>query len=168
MSWSRRHAALLALGLAAGCGFRPVYGDRGADTAVRDELAAIALPGARSSLEFELRRALAAELDPSGRGAARRYRLDWRLASDVEDLAIQLDAVVTRRDFTLAAAYALVDLADGRALDRGRVQRTASFNITDDPFNDLVAREDAEQRAAAAVAIALRQRMVAHFERRAA
>jgi hypothetical protein len=90
------------------------------------------------------------------------------LARDVEDLAIQLDAVVTRQDLTVAAVYELSDTADGRVLARGRVERTASFNIRGEPYSDLIAEEDADRRVADALAVALRQQLVAHFERTSA
>jgi len=115
-----------------------------------------------------LRRALERQLDPTGRGAAERYRLETRLRRQVEDLAIQLDAVVTRQDLTVAAVYELVELGEGRVVDRGRVERAASFNIRGEPYSDLVAEEDADRRVAEALAVALRQRLVAHFERTAA
>jgi LPS-assembly lipoprotein len=166
MSWSRR--AVLAgagAGAVAACGFEPVYAPGTADDALAGELAAVQLPDAETVFGFELRRALERQLDPTGRGAAKRYRLDTRLRRQVEDLAIQLDAVVTRQDLTVAAVYELVELAEGRVVDRGRVERTASFNIRGAPYSDLVAEEDADRRVAEALAVALRQRLVAHFER---
>jgi len=166
MSWSRR--ALLAVGLGVGtgaCGFEPVYAPTTAEGSVAPELAAIELPEANTIFEFELRQALERQLDPTRRGQARRYRLETRLTRSVEDLAIQLDAVVTRQDLTVAATYALIELASERVVDRGRVQRTASFNIREAPYSDLIAEEDANRRVADALAIALRQQLVAHFER---
>ena len=168
MSWSRRGALLAAAALTAACGFEPVYAPGASDGALAAELAAVQLPDAQTLFDFELRRALERQLDPTGRGAAPRYRLETRLTRRVEDLAIQLDGVVTRQDLTVAAVYALIDAADGRVLDRGRVARTASFNIRGAPYSDLVAREDADRRVAEALAVALRQQLVAHFERTAA
>lgn len=160
--------ALVASGLAllAGCGFEPVYGTAGEPArTLRSELASIELPEANDYRTFELRNALLEQINPTRASVPTRYRLDWRVGRRIENLAIQVDAVVTRQDLTLAATYALIDLADGSVVDRGRVQRTASFNIRREPFSDLVAREDAERRAAAAVAVALRQQLTAHFER---
>jgi hypothetical protein len=167
MWWSRR-GVLAAAATTAGCGFEPVYAPQGTDDALARRLAAVELPDAETRFGFELRQALDRQLDPTGRGAAKRYRLETRLVRTVEDLAIQLDAVVTRQDLTVAAVYELVDLADGRILDRGRVERTASFNIRGEPYGDLVAEEDADRRVADALAVALRQQLVAHFERTAA
>lgn len=152
-------------GATASCGFEPVYAPGTGDDVLSAELAAVALPDAETRFGFELRNALARQLDPTGRGAVERYRLRLRLTRSVEDLAIQLDAVVTRQDLTVAAVYELIDLADERVLDRGRVERTASFNIRGAPYSDLVAEEDADRRVAEALAVALRQQLVAHFER---
>ena len=159
---------LLATAAPAACGFEPVYAPTATEGALAAELAAVELPDAETRFEFELRRALQRQLDPTGRGAAKRYRLRTRLARDVEDLAIQLDAVVTRQDLTVAAVYELSDTADGRVLARGRVERTASFNIRGEPYSDLIAEEDADRRVADALAVALRQQLVAHFERTSA
>jgi LPS-assembly lipoprotein len=168
MSWSRRGLLLVAVGAPAACGFEPVYAPRAEDGGLASALAAVDLPDAESRFGFELRHALERQLDPTGRGAAKRYRLETRLSRSVEDLAIQLDAVVTRQDLTVAAVYELVDLAEGRVLDRGRVERTASFNIRGEPYSDLTAEEDADRRVADALAVALRQQLVAFFERTAA
>ncbi|MFP4269459.1 MAG: hypothetical protein ACLFTL_02705 [Alphaproteobacteria bacterium] len=159
---------IAALAPAAACGFEPVYAPSAEEGSLADALAAVELPSAQSRFGFALRRALEREFDPTGRGAAKRYRLETRLRRTVEDLAIQLDAVVTRQDLTVAAVYELIDVADGRVVDRGRVERTASFNIRGAPYNDLIAEEDADRRVAEALAVALRQRLVAHFERTAA
>ncbi len=160
--------ALLAA-VPGACGFEPIYG-RGGDTTsgLGDELAAVAVPDATDRLTFELRQQLVDQLNPTGVAVVPRYRLDWRIVRDIEDLAIQLDAVVTRQDLTLAASYALIDLEEDVVVDRGRVLRRASFNIIQDPYNDLVAEEDANRRAASALAVALRQQLVAYFERSAA
>ncbi len=171
MWWSRRGVlglAAVAPAAATACGFEPVYAPNASDGSLAAELAAVALPDAESRFGFELRRALERQLDPTGRGEAKRYRLETRLSRDVEDLAIQLDAVVTRQDLTVAAVYELIDAADERVLDRGRVERTASFNVRGAPYSDLVAEEDADRRVAEALAVALRQQLVAHFERTAA
>jgi len=159
---------LVGAGAGAACGFEPVYAPGTTDDALAAELAAVELADADSRFGFELRRALQRQLDPTGRGAPERYRLQTRLTRQVDDLAIQLDAVVTRQDLTVAAVYELVELAEGRVVDRGRVVRAASFNIRGEPYSDLVAEEDADRRVAEALAVALRQRLVAHFERTAA
>jgi LPS-assembly lipoprotein len=165
MSWSRRTVLAALAPAVAACGFEPVYAPGTSGGAVAGELAAVALPDAETPFGFALRRALERQLDPTGRGEAKRYRLETRLTRSVEDLAIQLDAVVTRQDLTVAAVYELVDAVDGRVLDRGRVERTASFNIRGAPYSDLIAEEDADRRVAEALAVALRQQLVAHFER---
>ena len=103
MSWSRRGVLLALAPAAAACGFEPVYAPGRTEGALADELAAVALPDAESRFGFELRRALERQLDPTGRGEIKRYRLETRLTRTVEDLAIQLDAVVPRLDLTVAA-----------------------------------------------------------------
>jgi LPS-assembly lipoprotein len=168
MWWSRRALLGVVAAAPAACGFKPVYAPAETEGALAAELAAVALPDAGSRFDFELRQALSRQLDPTGRDAAKRYRLDLRLNRRIENLAIQLNTVVTRQDLTVAALYRLIDQADGRVLARGRVERTASFNIRRAPYSDLVAREDAYRRVAEALAVALRQQLVAHFERTSA
>jgi LPS-assembly lipoprotein len=166
--WSSRRGALALLGLAplAACGFRPVYGRRDDSDGLAAELRAIAVPDARSQVTFELRRALLDELNPTGAPTASLYRLDYALSGTTEDLAIQLDAIVTRIDRTLRAVYSLRDLETDAVLHRGQVQRTASFNVRGEPFADRIAEEDADRRAARAVAVGVRQQLAAFFERR--
>ncbi|MFW5681358.1 MAG: hypothetical protein ACOC3D_13905 [Pseudomonadota bacterium] len=166
--WSRRRRvlALLALAPVGACGFRPVYGRRSDDAGLAADLRAIAVPNAQSQLTFELRRALLDELNPTGTATPSLYRLDYRLTRTGENLAIQLDGIVTRVDRVLRAVYSLRDLQSDRTLHRGQVQRTASFNVRGEPFADRIAEEDADRRAARALAVAMRQQLVAFFERR--
>ncbi|TVQ31638.1 MAG: hypothetical protein EA356_14020 [Geminicoccaceae bacterium] len=155
--------ALLPLGA---CGFRPVYGRRDDAGGLAEELRAIRLPDAGSVVGYELRRALLAELNPAGTPTLERYRLAYTISRSTEALAVQVDAVVTRRDRTIGAVYALHDLEEGRVVYRGQARRTASFNIRGEPFADRIAEDDADRRAARELAVAMRQQLVAFFERR--
>ncbi|MEO1091248.1 MAG: hypothetical protein AAFX81_11470 [Pseudomonadota bacterium] len=160
--------ALLAAGGLGACGFEPVYGRLDDDGALAAELRAISLPDAVDRISFEFRSALADQLSPTRRRDVPRYALSYQLTRYVQDLAVQLDATVTRKDLVLIVVYQMVDLAENRVVDRGQIQRLASFNISGEPFGDQVAEEDAERRAAGAAAVAVRQLLVAHFRRRAA
>ena len=61
---------------------------------------------------------------------------------------IQLDDTVTRYDLSLAATFSLKRKADNVVVYRSAVRRTASYNVRDEPYATLVARQDAERRAA--------------------
>ncbi len=167
MWWSRRTFLLgAALAPLAGCGFRPVYGRRDDAGGLAEDLRAIRLPDAGSRLGYELRQGLAAELNPTGTPTLERYRLAYTLTRASEGLAVQLDAVVTRVDRIVGASYVLHDLSDDRVLYRGRVERTASYNVRGEPFADRIADQDADSRAVRELAVAMRQQLVAYFERR--
>ncbi len=166
MSWSRRGLLLALAAVLPGCGFRPVYGRRSDDAGLAEDLRAIRLPNASGRIDYTLRQALVGELNPTGTSTAERYQLDYALSRSSEELAIQLDAVVTRIDRTIGATYTLRDLADDRVLYQGRAERTASFNVRGEPYADRIAGEDADRRATRELAVAIRQQLVAYFERR--
>jgi len=152
---------LLCAPALAGCELRPLYGGaEGGQMAA--ELAAIAIDTPKTRVGWLLRDRLIDELGADGT-ADPRYRLSIRLSKRREALAIQLDDSVTRYELALIARFSLEDIAARRPLYRGRVRRVASYNVVRSPFATLVAEQDAERRAAAELAYAIRTRLALFF-----
>jgi LPS-assembly lipoprotein len=163
----RRRALLL--GLAAGlgaCNFRPLYLARGADDIpVQTELAAIEIRGLDGRLGYLLRDALLDELNPATIDVPPRYVLNVRLRSSARALGIQLDNTITRFNLTLTAAFQLREKAANDVLVASTVRRVASYNVSREPYADLIAAQDAERRAAQEVATDIRTLLAVRFAR---
>lgn len=159
----------LLLGLAAGlgaCNFRPLYLAQGPDdTAVHTELAAIEVRGLEGRLGYLLRNALLDELNPATADVPLRYLLFVRLSSSARALGIQLDNTITRFNLALTARFQLRDKSANEVLVASTVRRVASYNVSREPYADLVAAQDAERRAAQEVATDIRTLLAVQFAR---
>jgi LPS-assembly lipoprotein len=163
----RRRTLLLGLGMALGaCNFRPLYLAQGpTDAAVQSELAAIEIQGLDGRLGYLVRNALLDELNPATADVAPRYVLYVRLRSRATALGIQLDNTITRYNLLLAAAFELRDKGENGLLYASNVQRVASYNVSREPYADLIASQEAERRAAQEVAINIRTLLAVQFAR---
>ena len=159
----------LLLGLAAGlgaCNFRPLYLAQGSDDrAVRTERAAIDIQGLEGRLGYLLRDALLDELNPATADVPPRYVLNVRLSSSARALGIQLDDTITRYNLALTADFQLREKAANEVLVASTVRRVASYNVSREPYADLVAAQDAERRAAQEVATDIRTLLAVQFVR---
>ena len=163
----RRRVLLLGLTAALGaCNFRPLYLAQGADTtAVRSELAAIEIRGLDGRLGYLLRNALLDELNPATADVPPRYVLDVRLTSRARSFGIQLDNTITRYNLALTASFQLREKAAGEVLVASTVRRVASYNVSREPYADLIAAQDAERRAAQEVAVDIRTLLAVQLAR---
>ena len=147
---------MLALALAAGCGFRPVHGGG----AQEDWLAL--LRGARlqvpeSAVGWQLARFLRAH--QAGAEASRGHTLVVDLSLGRDDLLVQRDSDVIRSAVRLRGEYALLDGA-GEALLSGALLVSAAYNRAGGGFANEVALRNAEERAAREFAEQLWRRLV--------
>jgi LPS-assembly lipoprotein len=160
-----RRALLLALAAALGaCNFRPLYLATGPDnTEVQADLAAIEIRGLDGRLGYLLHNALLEELNPATASVPPRYVLDVSLSSTASELAIQLDSTITRYNLALTAVFQLRDKASSNVLLSSVVSRISSYNVSRQPYADLVAAQTAERRAAQEVATDIRTRLAVQF-----
>jgi LPS-assembly lipoprotein len=155
----------LAVGLGA-CNLRPLYLATGPGNAeVQSELAAIEILGLDGRLGYVLRNALVDELNPATVNVPPRYVLDVRASSTASALGIQLDSTVTRYNLTVTAAFQLRGKVANDILLDSVVRRISSYNVSQEPYADLVASQEAERRAAQEVATDIRTRLAVEFTR---
>jgi LPS-assembly lipoprotein len=168
MWWSdgarlRRALVLASMSLLAGCGLTPLYGGATGER-VRAELATVAIDAPRSRLGAALREALLREIEAAGPPAATpRYLVKLTIERRRDALLVQLDDSITRYELTLTARYDLLDVNQDRVLLRTAAQRSASFNVVQQPYADAIAERDAEERAARELARAIRNRLALFF-----
>ncbi|MGH6900498.1 MAG: LPS assembly lipoprotein LptE [Geminicoccaceae bacterium] len=165
-----RRRQVLALGLAAAlgaCNFRPMLLAKGADDEpVRAELAAIELRGLGDGrLGYLVRNALLDELNPQSLPVPARYVLDVRVRSRARALGIQLDSTITRYNLSVYAAFQLREKASDDILVSSTLERISSYNVSREPYADLVASHTAERRAADLVGTDISMLLGAYFAR---
>jgi LPS-assembly lipoprotein len=163
----RRRTLLAGLGAVLGaCNFRPLYLVQSTTAApVQAELAAIEIQGLAGRLGFLVRNALLDELNPATAAVPPRYTLFVQLYSRADALGIQLDNTVTRYNLLLSAAFQLRSKERNDLLYASQVQRVASFNVSREPYADLIASQEAERRAAQEVATDIRTLLAVQFAR---
>ncbi len=172
MCWFRI-AFGVALLVAAGCGFRPLYGER-ADS-VRDRLAAIAINPIRDRVAhedrigYEVYNQLRDNLNPRGVPATPLYSLAVQLTIDITPLIIERDTQIRRFDLNVRARYSLFDIATGGEMHSGAYRATASYNVVESAaFATRMAEEDAARKAAREVSRGIATALALYFERHGA
>lgn len=170
MSWSDRLlrvAAAAALAAAAGCGFRPLYGDADG-AAVVAALAAVEVRPIEGPLGFEMRNRLLDELAPRSLDDA-RYALSVDVATVASAQVTEQDAQIRRFLLNLDADYVLVSKADGRRLTGGRASAETSYNtVAHGNVSTLVAEQKAMKDVARSVSRQIVTRLAFYFDRRGA
>jgi LPS-assembly lipoprotein len=153
--------------LLAGCGFRPLYGERANSPAATQYMAAVEIAPIPERIGQELQNHLRVRLNPRGMSANTKYRLQTSLREIRTDLAIRDDASATLANLQLIANYTLHDATSNDVLYKGQSRFTASYNLVRSQFANLVAEDDARSRAVEAISDDMRIRLGIYFDRQA-
>jgi len=164
---SRTFATLILLTALAACGFKPLYGtDPSGLSDPQAELSTIRVAPIPDRLGQLVRNQLVEYLTPRGHGAQNRYQLNVKLSLSSEGTALAQDESATRYNLTLTSNFTLVDLSTNKGVFVGVARSIAVYNVIDSEYATLIARQDAERRAAQDVAEELRTRLGVFFSRR--
>lgn len=169
-----RRRGFLAFTLAApaalaGCGYEPLYGDRGVPGGgVETELAEIKitpLPDRRGQMLYN---ALLDRLNPHGEPKSPRYGLGVSLAEIRSTFGARRDTADTRANLQLVATFRLFDAESGVLLISETAEATASYNILRARYASLVSEQDARRRVTEMIADEIKIRLAAFLNRRRA
>lgn len=163
---------LLLLPLAlAGCGFQPLYGQRGVTGgSVSNEFAYVRITPIAERTGQLLYNELRDRLNPRGRPASPRYVLTITLVERNENLAFRGDETATRANLYLTATYELrrtvsqrsagadgateatgdsdtADAVDPDLITSGQARITTSYDILESQYATLVSIDDARARS---------------------
>jgi len=177
ISWSDRSRAgsqWLALGMLllvapalASCGFTPLYAERGA-ASVSADLSALDVRAPDTKLGRELKYNLLDLLSGSGNPPSNpAYVVELAPTVYDEDLAIERDADVTRKNMVMVVPFRLVDTATNKIVMRSTARSRSSYNRVDSEFANIVAAQDAERRIARSIADDIKLQLSIHFDRQA-
>jgi LPS-assembly lipoprotein len=152
---------VLALAL-AGCGYRPLYGERGADNAsVVDELALVRIESIPDRIGQQMYNMLRERLNPDGKPADPKYVLSVTLQERRDRLFLEKDETATRANLTLRANFALRRISDGEIVAAGLSRAVSSYDILGAGFEfaSVVSEEDARVRGARALSDDIKTRL---------
>lgn len=159
-------AVTLALAL-SGCGFSPLYGQRGiaAAPAVTDSLTQVLIRPLADRQGQKLRQILREQLQPRGMAERPAYDLEIHLTNRIEEIGVRRDATSSRANFILTANFYLNEGASRLLSDR--VQAIVSYNILDEQYATVASQADAENRAIRRVGEEIKARLAVYFRERA-
>jgi LPS-assembly lipoprotein len=173
MSWSNLRAALCALfaaSLLAACGYTPLYGSMSGSghgnakiTEAMKGLDVPQIPGG-GLIGLDVRNGLLDNMGIDGNPVKPAQRLEVTLTPSLGGLLVQPDAAITRYNYTLLGAYRLVDTKDGHVLTEGHVYGQSAYNVVTSEYATVVARRDAERRAAQNVSTELATRIALYYK----
>jgi LPS-assembly lipoprotein len=147
MNIARGLALLSVLGL-VGCGFSPIYGDKGADRpAVAQALNNIYVENIPDEQGQSLRNKLIDRLYFKGRPKNPMANLSVTLKTRETSLGLQKDATTTRSQLTMTASYTLTSTITQKALFSGVATSTASYSKLDAQYGTLSTQRDSYKRA---------------------
>lgn len=155
--------ALLAPALAACEGasaFRPMYGAAAvADTNAK--LAAVSFGTIPGRVGQKIRNELIFHATGGGHPLPPEYQLDVAIREQVVSTLVRKDGDSQSQVYNLEAKFQLVRIADKKILLEGTSYGRAAFERFDSIYSNVKAREDAENRAARAVAQDIKTRLAA-------
>jgi LPS-assembly lipoprotein len=162
-------AAAIAVALAplTGCGWAPLYADRAAEPADA-ELAAIKVAPIPERIGQSLALQLRQWLNPTGAPVPSRYLLRTLLQTTRLDLGILQLGLGTRARFDAVAGFTLVDIATGASLFSASSHAAESFDIAANFYANVVAEEDARERAVEEIRRDMVTQLTLFLQRRAA
>jgi LPS-assembly lipoprotein len=160
-----RSAALLLLLVPAACGFQPLYGPEGRDSAAVQGLQQVRLAPLPDRAGQQLHNFLRNEINPYGQPSDPQYVLRMSVLERLESLGIREDETATRANLTLMARFELVELSSGETLLKGRSSSTNSYDILDAEvrYATIVSEADARERAMRQIAKDIRTRLSVYF-----
>jgi LPS-assembly lipoprotein len=157
----------LALGLTA-CGFRPLYGRYGANPGAQRIFSSIYVsPIETERVGYNLRNSLIDLLEAKASPANAIYQLDVALHETRQGVAVQTNAAITRYNYTLDARYRLIDARTGKVVTSGHQSTLSAYNVMPSSsvsaYSTLMARQDAQRRAAKDIAYRIRLDLGVYF-----
>ena len=162
--WLRGLICIAVVLLLPACGFRPLYGTPGPDSAsVSAKLAGVSIPEQSTRAGQLIRNAMLSAISPAGTSAPAAYRFDMAPKGSEQDSVEAQNTDVLRISYRLNVAFDLVDISTGKSVYSGKTFSYVSYDRTGTPFANQQARTNAEERAAQEVALDMRTRLAAYF-----
>jgi len=157
---SATRRSLLAAGLVAlgGCGFRPLYAERGGESDAR--LAAVDVPPIPDRIGQLLALNLRDGFNPTSAAVPKLYTLTVQLTTTRRDIGIRTDATATRTQFDVLAVFVLRRNRDSKVLLAATASTTNGFDIIDNNYATVVAERSSQDTAVRQLGAEIQTRVV--------
>ncbi|RME65127.1 MAG: hypothetical protein D6782_06865 [Alphaproteobacteria bacterium] len=152
----------LATSLLAGCGFEPLYAERGG-AGVVDRLAGVAIAPIPDRLGQLVHNRLSQGVTPQGTPAAITHRLEVDLLQSIEGFGFRSDEAITRERVRLIAHYRLIDTASDEVVVAETTHADTSIDVLLSDFATYSAEQAAGERNARQVADAILARIALYM-----
>ncbi len=156
--------ALLAFALLSaplflsGCGFTPVYAQKG----LPGELANIDVITTDSRTGYFLRQNLVSGFNTLD--GQKRYRLSVKLSERRYDVGAGINDIAVRTEISTSVEYTLTETATRKVLTHGTFVDATTYNANaQSPYAGVAAQKDGQQRAATAIGERIRNELVLFF-----
>ncbi len=156
-------STLLACIALLGCGFDPLYGQRG-EQKVINQFAYLRVAKIKDRVGQQFRNELLHQLHSAGKSKQERYKLVASLEESSSSLAVRKSAFATRANLTVTAKYSLLSSEFSEPLLASSANATVSYNIYTSEFATLIARREAQERAIKALSKDIVIRLAIFFE----
>lgn len=142
-------AAASVLLAVSGCGYRPVYGERGAAAGdgVRAHLGAVKIAGIADRRGQLLRNFLLDRMNPRGEPATPRYVLSVTTREATRITDSRPDGTATRADIVVDARFNLRDSASDTVVFVDKSEAVATYNLLTARFASVASEDEARRRA---------------------
>lgn len=167
-------AAAIAL---AGCGYRPLYGDRNTvpgsapagspgAASVRDRLAEVKILGIADRRGQLLRNYLLDRMNPGGEPAQARYTLAIVTTESTRITDSRADGTATRSDLVMSARFSLRDARTDTVVYIDSSDGVATFNLLTNRFSSVASEDEARRRAVELIADKITTQLALFMNRR--
>jgi LPS-assembly lipoprotein len=151
-------ALIVAVPLLAGCGFTPLYAEKGLGPA----LSSVEVVPTKGRLGYLMQEQLDDALARQ-RGEPARYRLTMTSNEIRTPRGLRVDNTATEYELNLTITYNLIETATGKVLRSGVAPVTVTYESSDAPYAGLAAQNDAQERAAIQAATLIRLDLSRYF-----
>ena len=157
--------AIAALSLlAGGCGFEPLYANRGRPgNSAQNDLHATKIATIADRTGQMLRNELIDRINVGGEPRQPVYELKIKLRENEEKLLVRKDEVATASNLTLYADYQLTEIGSGKVLTSGTARSVARYDILRSQYGTIAAEQDARARVVRQIAEDIRTRVGIYF-----
>lgn len=148
---------IFALCLLVSCGFAPLHQSGDFNYEV---LKSVKVNKIQSEKPYLLRIYLENELNPNNEPHKKNITADVVITKSLENLVIQSDSTITRKNLVIIASLVLNDLETGKKIDSSIVKVVTSFDEVSSPFASFQKEEKALDDGMREIARSLRARII--------
>lgn len=143
------------------CGFTPVYKTMDENSTNAKSLAAIEVQSSHDLMGQFYSNKLGDLLNPTAIKVEPKYRIKTELNKNKIPFAIQQDRTITRYKLVVIANYQLVDITNGKVIDKGILRREGGYDKVDSDYATYISDEDTTRRIVKELAEDTRIRIMA-------